>query len=83
MKKRASLLLVLPVFGALLAGCSVPQPVKDGLKTIKNGVKDGTNKAIEIGSIEGKKMYIHFWIYAMGKDDSLARKLEYSIWKER
>ena len=47
MKKRASLLLILPVFGAVLAGCSIPQPVKDGLKTVKNGVKEGTNKAVE------------------------------------
>ena len=47
MKKRASLLLVLPVFGAVLAGCSVPQPVKDGLRTVKDGVKNGVNKAIE------------------------------------
>ena len=48
-----------------------------------NVLGTGTNKAIEIGSFGGKKMYIHFWIYAMGADDNLTRKLEYSIWKER
>jgi len=47
-----------------------------------NVLGTGTNKAIEIGSFGGKKMYIHFWIYAMGEGSSLTRKLEYSIWKE-
>ena len=71
MKKRASLLLVLPVFGALLAGCSVPQPVKDGLKTIKNGVKDGTNKAIE--SMD------NFFKDSEDKKEETEKKVEYRV----
>ena len=48
-----------------------------------NVLGTGTNKPIEIGQLGGKKMYIHFWLYAMGGDNGTARKLEYSIWKER
>ncbi len=47
MKKRAAFLLILPAFGALLAGCTIPEPVKNGLRTVKNGVKDGVNKAVD------------------------------------
>ena len=48
-----------------------------------NVLGTGTNKAIEVGVLGNKKIYIHFWIYAMGERSSLTRKLEYSIWKER
>lgn len=48
-----------------------------------NPLGTGTSKPIEIGTIENKKIYIHFWIYAMGSDNSKIRRLEYSIWKER
>lgn len=48
-----------------------------------NQLGSGTNRPIEIGTIAGKKMYIHFWIYAMGGSNGIVRKLEYSIWKER
>lgn len=47
-----------------------------------NVLGTGTNEPIEIGTIGGKKFYIHFWIYAMGDEKKITRKVEYSIWKE-
>ena len=47
-----------------------------------NSLGTGTSKPVEIGAFNGKKLYIHFWIYAMGNDRD-TRRLEYSIWKER
>lgn len=48
-----------------------------------NVLGTGTKKAIEIGSINEKKIYIHFWIYSMGDKDNITRKLEYSLWREK
>lgn len=42
----------------------------------------GTSKPIEFGTMDEKKMFIHFWIYEMGSNDNV-RKIEYSIWKEK
>lgn len=47
-----------------------------------NHLGTGTSKPIEIGTVGGKKLFIHFWIYVMG-NNSVTRKMEYSIWKER
>lgn len=48
-----------------------------------NALGTGTVKPLEICTIEGKKVYFHFWIYAMGGDNGKVRKLDYSVWKER
>lgn len=48
-----------------------------------NPLGTGTVKPIEICTINGKKIYFHFWIYAMGGDNGTTRKLEYSVWMER
>ena len=48
-----------------------------------NPLGTGTNKPIEIGTISGKKVYVHFWLYALGGDNGVSRKLEYSVWKEK
>lgn len=47
-----------------------------------NPLGTGTTKPVEIGKIGGKNIFVHFWLYAMGKD-SVSRKIEYSIWKEK
>ena len=43
----------------------------------------GTVSPIEMGTIGGKKFYIHFWIYALGGSNRSTRKLEYTIWREK
>ena len=47
MKKRAALLLIFPAFGALLAGCTIPEGVKNALYKTKEVVVTGVNKAVE------------------------------------
>lgn len=49
----------------------------------ENSLGTGTKNPIEIGAINYKKIYIHFWIYALGSDETKVLKLEYSIWKEK
>lgn len=54
---------------------------KDGVITFhctnfNSSLGVGTNSPIQIASIEGKKIYIHFWIYLLG---SAVRKVEYTI----
>lgn len=48
-----------------------------------NSLGTGTRKPIEVGNLEGKKFYIHFWIYALGDDEAKVKRIEYSIWRER
>lgn len=45
----------------------------------------GTVSPIEIATIENKKMYIHFWVFLLGnkEENKLARKIEYTVFKER
>lgn len=42
----------------------------------------GTKNPIELCTVEGKRIYIHFWIYTLGEKGS-SRKIEYSLWKEK
>ena len=48
-----------------------------------NPLGTGTSKPIEICTVDGKKVYIHFWIYSMGGANGITRKIDYSLWKER
>lgn len=48
-----------------------------------NPLGTGTSKPIEICTIGGKKVYIHFWIYMLGGKNVFSRKMDYSLWKER
>ena len=47
MKKRAALVLILPAFGALIAGCTIPAPVKNAIFKAKDVVVTGVNKAVD------------------------------------
>lgn len=49
----------------------------------ENPMGTGTISPIEIGTINNKKTYIHFWIYRLGDDKNKILKLEYTIWKEK
>lgn len=48
-----------------------------------NPLGTGTVIPLEICTINGKKVFLHFWIFAMGGDNGMTRKLEYSVWMER
>ena len=52
-------------------------------RNFNNPLGTGTSTPIEIGSIEYKKMFINFWITAIGGKNMRTRKLEYTIWKEK
>ena len=41
----------------------------------------GTNRPLELGMVEGKRLMMHFWSYLIGQD--MVRKIEYSIFKEK
>lgn len=45
----------------------------------------GTVTPLDIATIEGKKLYIHFWSYLQGieEDDRQIRKVEYAVLLER
>ncbi|WP_295356443.1 DUF6864 domain-containing function [uncultured Succiniclasticum sp.] len=46
-----------------------------------NSLGTGTKQPIEIGIFNGKKLFIHFWIYSLG--ESQVKKLEYCFFMER
>lgn len=48
-----------------------------------NSLGTGTSQPMEIFTINGKKYYIHFWIYTMSGEKGTTRKLDYSLWKEK
>lgn len=48
-----------------------------------NPLGTGTVNPLEICTINGKKVFLHFWIFSMGGDNGVTRKLEYSVWKEK
>ncbi len=41
----------------------------------------GTNFPIELATVNGKKVYINFWVYALGEDS--LRKITYTFYQER
>ena len=45
-----------------------------------NTLGTGTNKPIELATVDNKKIYINFWIYALGQDT--LKKIDYTIYKE-
>lgn len=47
-----------------------------------NSFGTGTTKPIKIGTIGGKNIFTHFWIYKLG-NNKVSRKIEYSIWQEK
>ncbi len=46
-----------------------------------NVLGTGTSSPIELAVFEGKKIYINFWVYGLGKKS--ARKVSYTFYKER
>ena len=50
-----------------------------------NPFGSGTSKPIELATLDGKELYMHIWIYAIGKSDrkTTARKVEYTVFMER
>ena len=45
-----------------------------------NSLGSGPVKAIELATHEGKKLYIKFYVYALGQGDT--KKLDYNIFRE-
>lgn len=50
-----------------------------------NAVGTGTTEPIEIATIDGKKLFIHFWSYLLGGNEKKQRirKIEYTVLIER
>lgn len=46
-----------------------------------NELGSGTNNPVNIGTSKGKRLMLHMWAYLMG--DKKARKIEYTIFRER
>lgn len=46
-----------------------------------NSLGTGTTVPIELATYQGKKIYIHFWIYALGENS--IRKADYAFYQER
>ena len=46
-----------------------------------NELGSGTNNPVNIGTSKGKRLMLHIWAYLMG--DKKARKIEYTIFRER
>jgi len=46
-----------------------------------NTLGTGTSRPIELAVFEGKKIFINFWVYGLGK--KTAREFSYTIYKER
>ena len=45
-----------------------------------NVLGTGTKQALEIATFEGRKIYINFWVTALGKDS--LKRLDYTIYRE-
>ena len=41
----------------------------------------GTSTPVELAVFEGKKVYINFWVYSLGKNS--ARKVDYTLYKQK
>lgn len=50
-----------------------------------NPFGSGTSKPIELATVDNKELYMHIWIYAIGKSGgkTTARKVEYTVFMER
>lgn len=46
-----------------------------------NTLGTGTSRPIELAVFEGKKIYLNFWVYSLGKKS--AREVSYTFYKER
>lgn len=46
-----------------------------------NTLGTGTSRPIELAVFEGKKIFINFWVYSLGKKN--AREVSYTFYKER
>lgn len=46
----------------------------------RNNVGAGTSQALELATYNGKKIFLHFWIYDLGQ--AVIRKVEYTIYQE-
>lgn len=50
-----------------------------------NPFGSGTSKPVEIATINDKNVYMHVWIYGVGKNqnETTTRKVEYTVFMER
>lgn len=50
-----------------------------------NPLGSGTSNPLEIATINDKKLYMHIWVYGVGRDDNKTsvRKIEYTVFMER
>lgn len=50
-----------------------------------NPFGSGTSKPLELATVNDKELYMHIWIYAIGKsgEKTTARKVEYTVFMER
>lgn len=46
-----------------------------------NALGTGTTTPLELATYQGKKIFLHFWVYAMGKDS--VKKLDYCLYQEQ
>lgn len=46
-----------------------------------NPLGTGTSKPIELATFNGKKIYVNFWVYALGENS--LRKIVYSFYSKR
>lgn len=67
---------------------NVELEVQDGILMIRctnfnNSFGTGTTEPVKIGFSDGKKLFMHLWIYYyMGENETAVRKVEYSILRE-
>lgn len=50
-------------------------------KNFDNALGTGTNKPIELATYQSKKIFLHFWVYALGENS--IRKIDYCFYQER
>ena len=50
-------------------------------KNFDNALGTGTNRPIEVATYQNKKIFLHFWVYALGENS--IRKIDYSFYQER
>lgn len=46
-----------------------------------NSLGTGTNRPIELAKFNGKRVYVNFWVYALG--NNALRKVSYTFYSER
>ena len=50
-------------------------------KNFDNALGTGTHRPIELATYQNKKIFLHFWVYALGENS--IRKIDYCFYQER